>query len=74
MESHRRSIAKAITYRIVGSCTTAGIVLLFFGQVGTAAAVGVVDVIFKMLVYFVHERAWNSISYGREKVEIEYTI
>jgi uncharacterized membrane protein len=35
------------------------------GQLKFAAEVGLIDTLVKLLVYFLHERVWNRISYGR---------
>lgn len=74
METTRRSIAKAVSYRFFGTLTTATLVFLFLGELKLAAAVGIMDTIFKIVVYVAHERAWNRIAYGREAKQPEYMI
>ncbi len=74
MESHRRSIAKAISYRIVGTLTTTLVVFIVLGEIKVAAAVGLVDTLIKIFVYFLHERTWNRIPFGRERRQPEYII
>lgn len=74
MESTRRSIAKAVSYRIIGTLTTALVVFIAIGRLDLAAAVGVLDTLFKIFVYVGHERLWNRIPYGRQQREPEYTI
>lgn len=74
METTRRSIAKAVSYRVFGTLTTAGLVYVLFGELKLAAAVGILDTLFKIGVYIAHERAWNRISYGREHKQPEYSI
>ena len=37
----------------------------FTGQLELMAGFGIGDVVLKLLFYFVHERAWNMIDYGR---------
>lgn len=74
MESTRRSVAKAVSYRFFGTLTTTALVLLIIGKPEVAAAVGLTDTLFKVVVYVLHERAWNRIPFGREKSEPEYTI
>ena len=74
MESTRRSIAKAVSYRFFGTLTTAALVYLLLGQLELAAAVGILDTLFKIFVYVAHERAWNRITYGREQQQPEYII
>ncbi|TRO83233.1 DUF2061 domain-containing protein [Desulfuromonas acetexigens] len=74
MESTRRSIAKAVSYRIIGTLTTAGVVFVAIGRLDLAATVGVLDTFFKIFVYVGHERMWNRIPYGRETKQPEYFI
>lgn len=73
MESHSRSIAKAFSYRVLGSLSTAGLVYLFTANVKASVGAGLVDSIVKIVLYFLHERLWNHIPYGRPKAP-EYEI
>jgi uncharacterized membrane protein len=67
MESHTRSIAKAVSYRILGSLSTAMIFLVLTGDWKMSAGAGALDSVVKLALYFLHERAWNYISFGRQK-------
>jgi uncharacterized membrane protein len=73
MDSNYRSIAKAISYRLLGSLTTAGIVFFFNHDYKIAAGVGAFDVFAKIGLYYLHERVWNSFSIGRQRPP-EYEI
>jgi adenylylsulfate kinase len=73
MESHSRSIAKAISYRIFGSLSTALIFYVLIGDVKLALGAGVLDTVVKVMLYFLHERMWNHIDFGRAKPP-EYEI
>ena len=74
MDSHRRSIAKALSWRILATVITSGIVFAITGKGDFAATVGLADTTVKFLVYFGHERVWNRIPYGREQKQPEYFI
>lgn len=74
METTRRSIAKAVSYRFFGTLTTTALVLVVIGKLEIAAAIGLADTLFKIVVYILHERAWNRIAYGRLKPEPDYSI
>ncbi len=63
-ESHRRSIAKGITWRIVASVTTMVVVFVITGDLALMASVGFVDVTFKILFYYLHERFWGRVHWG----------
>ena len=73
MESNSRSVAKAVSYRLLGSISTAVIVYVFSGDLKVSAGVGALDVVLKMALYYLHERLWNHISYGRQRPP-EYEI
>ncbi len=60
-----RSIAKAISWRVVGTLDTLIVSYYVTGQWGTAAAISSVDFVTKMILYFFHERIWNKIKWGR---------
>jgi uncharacterized membrane protein len=65
IDSPKRSIAKSISWRILAGIITACVALYMTGQLGFAAKIGLVDTTVKLLIYFVHERIWNKINYGR---------
>lgn len=73
MDSHARSLAKAISYRVLGSLSTAGLVYLFTGNAKVSVGAGILDSVVKIVLYFLHERLWNSIPFGRPKAP-EYEI
>ena len=66
-ETHARSIAKAVSYRIVGSATTALIVYVLTRKGSVSVGAGLMDVVLKIFAYFIHERIWNHIEFGRGK-------
>ena len=73
MESKSRSIAKAVSYRVLGSATTAVVCFLLTRKMALSGELGVLDMVLKIGLYFLHERLWNHISFGRSK-RPEYEI
>jgi uncharacterized membrane protein len=63
-----RSMAKAISWRVTGSIDTILLSWLFTGNLATAAAIGLTEVVTKMMLYYLHERVWNRIPLGRTEV------
>ena len=59
--SHVRSLAKALTWRITATLTTAVIAYMVTGELGTAALIGGIEFILKFFIYYGHERVWNLI-------------
>lgn len=64
-ESAKRSIAKSISWRVVGTIDTVIISWLVTGTLSLAFSIGMVELVTKMLLYFFHERAWNKINWGK---------
>lgn len=60
-----RSVVKTISWRIIGTMDTIGISWLLTGEVKTALAIGSVEMVTKMILYFGHERLWNVIKFGK---------
>jgi len=64
-EAPVRSIAKSISWRVVGSIDTLVISWLLTGEVAMALQITSVEFITKMVLYFFHERMWNVIKWGK---------
>ena len=73
METHARSIAKAVSYRCLGSAATAGIVFLYSGNAAVSVGAGLLDMLVKITLYYLHERLWERVPFGRAKPP-EYEI
>jgi len=68
MVSYKRHIAKTITWRALGTIDTIVLAGLISGSWKTGLTIGGVEVITKMILYFLHERAWYKFSkYGLDK-------
>ncbi len=65
-EKPLRSVIKAISWRVVGTLDTIVISWILIGEMKTALAIGSVELVTKMLLYFGHERIWDRINYGRQ--------
>ncbi|WP_437398988.1 DUF2061 domain-containing protein [Flagellimonas lutimaris] len=64
-ESPKRSIAKSVSWRVVGTLDTILISWLVTGTLSLAFSIGLVELVTKMVLYFFHERIWNSIKWGK---------
>ena len=73
VETQARSIAKAVSYRLLGSTLTGLILYAVTGKGAISAIGGVADMVLKIAAYFIHERIWNRIAFGRDKPP-EYEI
>ncbi|MEE7450607.1 hypothetical protein MRF4_23915 [Methylobacterium radiotolerans] len=64
-ESRLRSIAKAVSWRIVGSLDTLILSYLFTGSVLVAGSIASTETVTKTVLYYLHERGWSLIPLGR---------
>lgn len=65
MDTHSRSFAKAISWRITGSIDTVLLSLIITGSIKIAATIGLTEIVTKSVLYYLHERAWLKIPFGR---------
>lgn len=65
-ESHRRSIAKAVSWRTTGTLDTFILSYLVTGNLIFAGSIAGVETVTKIVLYYFHERIWSAISWGRE--------
>ena len=68
METRARSLAKAISWRVTGTLDTMLISLVITGSLRLAAAIGLTEVATKSLLYYLHERAWLKVPFGRRRM------
>ena len=64
-ERPKRSIAKSISWRIIGTLDTILISWVVTGALTVAFSIGIVELFTKMALYFFHERIWNRINWGK---------
>lgn len=64
-DAHRRSLAKAVSWRITGSIDTFILSWIVTGSVHIAGAISVIEIFTKIMLFYVHERLWARISWGK---------
>ena len=65
IDSTNRSIAKTISWRLTGSFSTFIISYLILGSFSIAGSIAIIQIIANTLLYYLHERVWNKIDWGR---------
>lgn len=60
-----RSLTKALSYRLLGSSMSLIVVYLMTGNIVLSGTVGFADLVLKTIGYYVHERIWARIEWGR---------
>jgi len=63
-ESRFRTLLKTFSWRIVATTTTICIAYLVFGDISNALKVGGIEFFAKMVIYYFHERIWQSVPRG----------
>jgi len=64
METNLRTIAKAITWQILGLIITGGLALGYTGSVITALSFALTTATSGLAFFFVHERLWARVRWG----------
>jgi len=66
-DTHARSVAKAVSWRILGTFATSAIVFVFTGSWKVSLFVGALEFVSKIGLFWMHERVWDRLAYGREE-------
>ena len=67
MDKYKRSLAKTLTYRIISTIAIIALVFIFTKDFVISGAIGGIDLIAKLIIYFLHERIWNKVPWGKKK-------
>ncbi len=68
MESKRRSWTKAMSWRLIAVTITSTVGYVVTDSASFALSIGLADSLIKIFAYYLHERTWLSIPYGRVEV------
>lgn len=66
-EAHPRSLAKAVSWRLLGSCDTFVLGLLVTHNLAFAGSIASIETVTKIVLYYFHERLWATVPWGRAK-------
>jgi sulfate adenylyltransferase large subunit len=64
-ETHARSLAKAVSWRATGSLDTFVVAFVITGSPKIAGSVAVTEILTKILIYYLHERVWAWVPWGK---------
>ena len=64
-EGHGRSLIKAVSWRTVGTIDTFIISFFITGKASIAGGIAAVEVVTKIMIYYLHERVWAMVPWGR---------
>jgi uncharacterized membrane protein len=68
IETKKRSLVKSITWRII--CIVVGIITAYFltGKIDVSFAIGTIYNGITMMLYYLHERFWNKLEWGKQRI------
>lgn len=64
-DSHARSLAKAVSWRTTGSIDTFLVSWFITGNPVYAGSIAIAEIVTKVILYYLHERAWSCVRWGR---------
>ena len=70
-ESHLRTIAKLVVYRVIVIITLMLLVLAWGGSEAQAGTVGLAVLIVGSIAYYLHDRAWGLIPWARSLAAVD---
>lgn len=69
-EHRKRSLVKALTYRIISLIIDATVVFAITNRYDTTLKVIIASNTASIFIYFIHERLWNKLSFGKKAHQI----
>jgi uncharacterized membrane protein len=61
-----RSFTKSLTYRVFGTLSSWAVVYIITGKGSLATLIAFWETVVKVVIYYIHERVWNGINWGRK--------
>ncbi len=66
-EKRSRSLLKGVSYRALAIIASMLFVYFLTESYQIAIALGIFETVFKIFLYYMHERAWNLVMWGKSK-------
>ena len=64
-ETKTRSLAKTVIWRVIATFITWGTIYFFTGKLSESLRITIVAALIGMSAYYIHERVWNSMGWGK---------
>jgi len=71
IEHHKRSLAKTFGFLAIVIISDWLVAFIITHQVELSLSITFFSNLVSAIIYFIHERAWNRVHWGRGKIEIE---
>lgn len=63
-DSWRKSLLKTLSWRVIATLITVSVVYIYTGEALLSFGIGAMDMLLKIVVYYLHERAWIKVNWG----------
>ncbi len=73
-EKPYRTLAKTMSWRVTGTIVTMSASYIITGELSAAMSIGVLEFISKSVLFYIHERLWDRIKFGRVYPADDYQI
>ena len=70
-EHHKRSIVKTLAFQALIILSDLVIIFLITHRTGITIGIIVSTNLVSAVIYFIHERAWNRVHWGKSRIEIQ---
>jgi adenylylsulfate kinase len=65
--TYQRSLMKGVLWELISFITTSFAVYLIYGNIGTSLLFSFVLTLIKVPLFFIHERMWKRVKWGKIK-------
>ena len=65
MDTRLRSLVKTVSWRLTGTLCTFLISYAILGDIATSSAIAIIQLTFNTIVFYIHERIWNLVKWGK---------
>ena len=73
-DSKFRSLVKTLSWRVTGSAATFLIAWGIGGNLAIAGTIAMIQIVANTLLYYLHERVWNIVTWGRINMHVTKEI
>ncbi len=68
-EHNKRSLIKTLTYEFLKLFSSSTVVFLYTRKLDLTISIATMSIILGTILYYIHERAWNKIPWGKGRKE-----
>ena len=73
-DTNLRSIIKALSWRLTGTIDTFIVSFFVTGELLIAGSIASIEILTKIILFWMHERAWNNVKWGRFTKPTAYPV